>query len=90
MLKSGATIPVAHTTSTIPADLLQDVMRLPYRERFTLIVNELGAAAASRSGDLQSALARAVPALTRPTACSNLLANDSTTLQNLTPRTPTA
>ena len=31
VLKSGATIPVTHTQSTIPADLLQDVMRMPYR-----------------------------------------------------------
>jgi hypothetical protein len=75
---------VSHTSSTIPADLLQDVMRLPYRERFTLIVNELGAAAAARSGDIQSALARAVPALSETDNLLNLLANDSTTLQNLT------
>ena len=84
VLKPGSTIPVSHTTSTIPADLLQDVMRLPYRERFTLIVNELGAAAAARSGDLQAALQRAVPALTETDSLLNLLANDSTTLQNLT------
>jgi hypothetical protein len=43
-LRSGATIPVTHTQSTIPVDFLNDVMRLPYRERFTLIINELGAA----------------------------------------------
>ena len=59
-------------------------MRLPYRERFTLIVNELGAAAAARSGDLQAALARAVPALTETDNLLNLLGNDSTTIQNLT------
>jgi virulence factor Mce-like protein len=84
VLKPGSTIPVTHTTSTIPADLLQNVMRLPYRQRFTLIVNELGAAAAARSGDLQAALARAVPALTQTDNLLNLLGNDSTTLQNLT------
>ncbi len=84
VLKPGSTIPVTHTQSTIPADLVQDVMRLPYRERFTLIVNELGAAAAARSDDLQAALRRAVPALTETDAVLNLLANDSTTLQNLT------
>ena len=84
VLKPGSTIPVSHTTSTIPADLLQDVMRLPYRERFSLIVNELGAAAAARSGDLQAALQRAVPALTETDNLLNLLANDSTTLQSLT------
>ncbi|MGA9858826.1 MAG: MlaD family protein [Solirubrobacteraceae bacterium] len=84
VLKAGSTIPVSHTTSTIPADLLQDVMRLPYRQRFSLIVNELGAAAAARSGDLQAALARAVPALTETDNLLNLLGNDSTTLQHLT------
>ena len=84
VLKPGSTIPVTHTQSTIPADLVQDVMRLPYRERFTLIVNELGAAAAARSDDLQAALRRAVPALTETDNVLHLLANDSTTLQNLT------
>ncbi len=84
VLKPGSTLSVTHTQSTIPADLVQDVMRLPYRERFTLIVNELGAAAAGRSDDLQAALARAVPALTETDNTLNLLANDSSTLQNLT------
>ncbi|HET7049637.1 MAG TPA: MlaD family protein [Solirubrobacteraceae bacterium] len=83
-LKPGSTIPVTDTESTIPADLVQDVMRLPYRQRFTLIINELGAAVAGRSGDLQSALRRAVPALTETDNLLNLLANDSHTLQQLT------
>jgi virulence factor Mce-like protein len=83
-LEPGSTIPVTHTQSTIPADLVQNILRLPYRQRLTLIVNELGAAAAARSDDLQAALRRAVPALTETDAVLNLLANDSTTLQNLT------
>ena len=84
VLKAGATIPVSHTQSTIPADLLQDTMRLPYRQRFSLIVNELGAAAAGRSGDIEAALHRAVPALDETDNLLNLLANDSGTLQALT------
>jgi virulence factor Mce-like protein len=84
VLKPGSTIPVTHTQSTIPADLVQNIMRLPYRERLTLIVNELGAAAAARSGDLQAALHRAVPALDETDNLLQLLGNDSTTLQNLT------
>jgi virulence factor Mce-like protein len=83
-LKPGSTISVGHTESTIPADLLQDVMRMPYRQRFTLIINELGAAVAGRSGDLQDALRRAVPALTQTDNLLNLLANDSQTLKQLT------
>jgi virulence factor Mce-like protein len=84
VLKPGSTIAVTHTHSTIPADLVQNILRLPYRQRLTLIVNELGAAAAARSDDLQAALRRAVPALTETDAVLNVLANDSTTLQNLT------
>jgi virulence factor Mce-like protein len=84
VLKPGGTIPVQNTKSTVPADLLGNVMRMPYRQRFTLIINEFGAAAAARSGDLQAALHRAVPALDETDKLLNLLANDSTTLQNLT------
>ncbi len=84
VIKPGSTIPVTRTASTIPADLLQNVMRMPYRERFTLIINELGAAVAGRSGDLAAALRRAVPALTETDNLLNLLGNDSNTLQQLT------
>jgi len=83
-LASGSTLPASHTFSTIPADLLADIMRLPQRERLTLIINELGAAVAGRSEDLQTALRRAVPALDETDNLLNLLANDSSTLQALT------
>ena len=83
-LPPGSTIPITHTQSTIPADLLQNVLRLPYRERLTLIINELGAGVAARSDDLRAALARAVPALAETDNLLNLLANDSRTLQQLT------
>jgi phospholipid/cholesterol/gamma-HCH transport system substrate-binding protein len=84
VLPPGSTIPVSHTQSTIPADLLLNIMRMPQRERLALIINELGAAAAGRSGDIQSALRRAVPALTQTDNLLGLLARDSKTLQRLT------
>jgi virulence factor Mce-like protein len=83
-LANGGTLPVARTFSTIPADLLLDIQRLPETERFTLIINELGAAVAARSTDLQTALQRAVPALSETDNLLDLLANDSHTLQSLT------
>src|SRR5581483_117904 len=83
-LKSGATLPASHTFSTIPADLLANVMRLPQRERFSLVINELGGAVAGRSEDLQTALRRAVPAIDETDNLLNLLGNDSHTLQELT------
>ncbi|HTU87330.1 MAG TPA: MlaD family protein [Solirubrobacteraceae bacterium] len=83
-LANGATLTASHTFSTIPADLLADIMQMPERERFTLIINELGAAVAARSTDLQTALQRAVPALDETDNLLDLLANDSQTLKALT------
>lgn len=84
VLRSGSTIPVTHTFSTIPADLLNDIMRLPYRERLTLIVNELGAGVAGNGQNLSAALHRAVPALAETDNLLTLLANDSATINDLT------
>src|SRR5579863_5017791 len=83
VLKPGSTIPVSHTQSTIPADLVQNIMQLPYRERFALIINELGAAVAARSMDIQSALRRADPALAETDNLLALLANDAKTIRDL-------
>jgi phospholipid/cholesterol/gamma-HCH transport system substrate-binding protein len=83
-LASGSTLNASHTFSTIPADLLADIMRMPQRERFTLIINELGAAVAGRSVDLQTALTRAVPALDETDNLLSLLGHDSNTLKALT------
>src|ERR1700733_2115998 len=83
-LASGATLTASHTFSTIPADLLADIMRMPQRERFTLIINELGAAVAGRSTDLQTALQRAVPALDETDNLLQLLGNASNPLKALT------
>ena len=90
VLAPGSTIPVTHTQSTIAADLLLNVLRLPYRQRMALIINELGAAAAGRSGDIEAALRRAVPAITQTDNLLHLLANDSRTLQRLTVSADTA
>jgi ABC-type transporter Mla subunit MlaD len=81
-LKPGSVI--TNTTSTIAPDLLNNIMRMPIRERFSLILNELGAGVAGRSGDLQAALRRAVPAITQTDNLLALLANDSQVLQDLT------
>jgi virulence factor Mce-like protein len=83
VLPAGSTITASHTQSTIPADLVQNIMRLPYRQRFSVIINELGAAVAARSEDLQTALRRADPALAETDNLLNLLANDAHTIRDL-------
>jgi virulence factor Mce-like protein len=62
-LKSGGVVPVDQTTSTIPTDLVNNIMRRPYRERFRLIITELGTGLAGRPDDLQEVLRRAHPGL---------------------------
>ena len=62
-LPEGARIPVRQTASTIPVDLVNNIMRRPYRERFSIIVGELGAALAARGTDLNETIRRANPAL---------------------------
>ena len=88
VLKSGGTIPVQNTTSTIPADLLQDVMRMPYRQRFTLIINELGAAAAARWGTCRRRCTGRCRRSTRPTTCSTCWATTRPRCRT-SPTTPT-
>lgn len=63
LLRDGGTVPVKQTVSTIPPDLMQDIMRRPYRERFRLILTELGTGLAGRPGDLAQVLQKADPGL---------------------------
>ena len=62
-LEPGARIPVEQTGSTIPADLINNIMRRPYRERFSILIGELGATFAARGEDLNETIRRANPAL---------------------------
>ncbi len=66
-LPDGGRIPVSQTSSTIPPDLINTVMRRPYRERFRLIISELGAGLAGRPEDLNEVIRRAHPALRETT-----------------------
>jgi virulence factor Mce-like protein len=83
-LKAGATIPVTQTTSTIPADLLANIMRRPYRERLRIILDELGAGVGGRADDLNATIRRASPALRETDKVLNVLAHQNQVLKNLT------
>ncbi len=56
-------LPVENNGETVDLDLVQNINRLPYRERFRLILNDLGAGLAARGKDLGEILDRANPAL---------------------------
>jgi ABC-type transporter Mla subunit MlaD len=82
MLPDGGTVPVKQTTSTIPPDLMQNVMRRPYRERFRLILAELGTGLAGRPQDLGEVLRRAHPGLRETSKVLRILANQNKVIQD--------
>src|SRR3954470_4035707 len=82
-LKSGSTIPVSHTASTIPFDLVANVLRRPYRERLSIILSELGVGVAGRASEIQDVVHRASPALRETDAVLEKLARQNKTLKQL-------
>ncbi len=82
-LAPGSRVPVKQTASTIPPDLIQNIMRLPYRERFRLILNEFGAGVAGRPEDLNQAIRRGVPALRQTSRLLEVLAEHDTVIRDL-------
>ena len=82
-LAEGDVIPVERTTSTVPPDLVNNIMRRPYRERLSFIIAELGAAVAGNADNLNAAVRRAVPALRETNRVLAILANQNQVLADL-------
>ena len=82
-LPDGGRVPVEQTTSTIPFDLVNTVMRQPYRERFRLIISELGAGLAGRPQDLSEVLRRAHPGLRETTQALQILGRQTRTIERV-------
>ncbi len=78
------TIPVEQTAGTIPPDVVLDIMRRPARERFGIILTELGIGFAGRGDDVQATLRRAVPALRETDKVVAILNANRRTLTQLT------
>jgi virulence factor Mce-like protein len=83
-LKPGAVIPVERTSSTVAPDLVNNVLRRPYRERLAIIVNELGAGVAGNGRNLDDAIRRASPALRETDKVLAQLARQNQVLADLT------
>ncbi|MGH2744946.1 MAG: MlaD family protein, partial [Thermoleophilaceae bacterium] len=82
-LPDGGRVPAEQTTSTIPFDLVNSVMRRPYRERFRLIIGELGAGLGGRSKDLSEVLRRAHPGLRETSETLQILGRQTRTIERL-------
>ena len=83
VLNAGATVPVNHTATTIAPDLIQNILRLPERERLRIIINELGAGVAGNGQNLNEAIRRAVPALQQTDRVLAILAQQNQVLADL-------
>jgi ABC-type transporter Mla subunit MlaD len=77
----SGTIPVKQTVSTVPQDLVNNIMRQPVRERFRIILSSLGAGLAGRPDDLQAVLRRAHPGLREITRVLRILGNQNRTIE---------
>jgi phospholipid/cholesterol/gamma-HCH transport system substrate-binding protein len=76
-------LPVANTSKTVDLDLVNNVMRLPYRQRLSLIVSELGTGLAGRGKEVNEVIRRADPALKEVDKVLALLASQNRTLAEL-------
>jgi phospholipid/cholesterol/gamma-HCH transport system substrate-binding protein len=76
-------LPLENNGKTVDIDLIQNIQRLPYRDRFRLILNDLGASLAGRGEDLGDVIDRANPALRQTDRVLNILAQQSRQLASL-------
>ena len=83
-LPDGGTIPVEQTSGTVPPDLVASIMNRPTRERFGILLAELGGGLAARGEDLDASIRRAIPALRETDKVLEILAEEKATLQALT------
>jgi ABC-type transporter Mla subunit MlaD len=80
----GKVIPVSRTASTVPGDLVNNIMRRPERERLRIILNEIGAGIGARGPELNETIRRAVPALRETDKVLAMLARQNQVLAKLT------
>ena len=76
-------LPVTNTERSVDLDLINNVMRLPYRERFSLILNEFGTGLAGRGKELNAVIRRADPALKQVDHVLAILASQNKVLADL-------
>jgi ABC-type transporter Mla subunit MlaD len=76
-------LPVTNTSSPVDLDMINDVMRLPYRQRFAILLSEFGAGLAGRGEELNEVIHRANPALRETDKVLDVLAKQNRTLERL-------
>ena len=78
--RASGCCPPPQTSGSVDLDLVNNIMRLPYRERFTIILNEFGTGFAGNGAALQTALKKSDPALKALDDVLSILAKQNKTL----------
>ena len=76
-------LPLENNGKAVDLDLIQNINRMPYRDRFRLILNDLGAGLAARGDDLGEIVDRANPALRQTNRVLDILALQNRALADL-------
>jgi ABC-type transporter Mla subunit MlaD len=76
-------LPLARTSSPVDSDIVQDISQTPIRQRFALIIDELGTGLAARGSDLNEVIRRANPALGQTDQVLKILASQNRVLARL-------
>jgi len=76
-------LPIGRTSSPVDLDLLNDIMRLPYRQRFAILLSEFGTGLAGRGEELNEVIHRANPALRETDEVLKILADQNRVLARL-------
>jgi phospholipid/cholesterol/gamma-HCH transport system substrate-binding protein len=76
-------LPVTQTSAPVDLDLINNTLRLPFRQRLTIILNELGTGLAGRGDDLRVAVRNADPALKETDKVLALLSRQNRVLERL-------
>lgn len=76
-------LPNTNTSTSVDLDLINNIMRLPYRERFTIVLNEFGTALAGNGEALNASIKKSNPALKAFDDVLEILADQNRTLVRL-------
>ena len=76
-------LPDSQTIKPVDLDLVGNIMRLPYRQRLSIIINELGTGLAANGAQLRAAVKEANPALEETDKVLKILADQNQTLAQL-------
>jgi len=83
VLPDDGIVPVEQTQTTVQNDLVNATLRMPFRQRFALIINEFGTALAGNPENLNAAIRRGAPALQALRKALKVLGDQNTVIRDL-------